>query len=321
LERLENQSQIIQPQIIQRFTNWKDCLNDDHVRMEARKTHDEPFRGVLSKTRADSVSVWRIAATRHEVVRLRSHIAASIEDLCSVHLQLRGGGRYIQRDHLQVCGPGDLAVTDKTEPFKVEIGRDFQALCFTTSRALLPRSFLDQPRLMLSTTEAGRALSRTLAGYSELCLNSQLPSEKLASFGSHMIELICHAGSVMMGEAPERMATPVVLSMMLDYIDRHSSDPDLSALALAREFRCSVRYVHKLFATTGHSVGEHVNNRRMSVCARDLLNDRSKRTIAEIAFAAGFNDLSNFNKLFKRMNGMSPRDFRRAMTLQVRDGT
>ena len=38
---------------------------------------------------------------------------------------------------------------------------------------------------------------------------------------------------------------------------------------------------------------------------------------AEIAFAAGFRDISHFNRLFKRSNGAAPREFRRAMTLQV----
>ena len=122
-----------------------------------------------------------------------------------------------------------------------------------------------------------------------------------------------------MGDAPERIDTSVMLSLMLDYIDRHSSDLGLSARTLAQRFRCSVRYVHKLFAPTGRSVGEHVNDRRMSVCTRDLLDDRSRRTIAEIAFAAGFNDISNFNRSFKRINGMSPRDFRRTMTSQPTD--
>jgi AraC family transcriptional regulator, positive regulator of tynA and feaB len=310
-----------QAQIVQRFTNWADDLSDGYVRLEARKTHDEPFRAMISRIDASSVHVSRVATTRHEVVRLRSHIAACTEDLCCIHLQLEGVGRYTQRDHQQICGPGDLAVTDVTEPFKVEVFRDFQALCFAISRESLPRSFLDRPRLVLSTTETGRALSRTLVAYSELCLSLQSSSETVASFGKHIVELICHASNVAMGEAPERINTPVILSMMLNYIDRHSNDPDLSALTLAQKFCCSVRYVHKLFASTRGSVGEHVNNKRISVCTRDLLDNRSKRTIAEIAFAAGFNDISNFNRSFKRTNGMSPRDFRRAMTAQPRGET
>ena len=32
------------------------------------------------------------------------------------------------------------------------------------------------------------------------------------------------------------------------------------------------------------------------------------KTIAEIAFAAGFRDISHFNRLFKRSNGSAPRE-------------
>ena len=48
--------------------------------------------------------------------------------------------------------------------------------------------------------------------------------------------------------------------MMLDHIARHSDDPGLDAESLARRFRCSERYVHRLFVATGRSVGEHVGH-------------------------------------------------------------
>jgi AraC-like DNA-binding protein len=111
----------------------------------------------------------------------------------------------------------------------------------------------------------------------------------------------------------ERVHTPVLLSMMLDHIDRHSNDPQLGAATLAARFRCSERYVHRLFATTGRSVGEHLNEKRIAACTRKLLDRNSAHeTIAEIAFAAGFRDISHFNRLFKRCNGLAPREFRRA---------
>jgi len=44
-----------------------------------------------------------------------------------------------------------------------------------------------------------------------------------------------------------------------------------------------------------------------------LLDNPRKRKIAEIAFAAGFQDISHFNRLFKRINGTAPREFRREM--------
>jgi AraC family transcriptional regulator, positive regulator of tynA and feaB len=106
--------------------------------------------------------------------------------------------------------------------------------------------------------------------------------------------------------------------MMLDHIDHHSDDPELGAATLAARFHCSERYVHRLFATTGRSVGEHVNERRIDVCTRELLvHSSAHKTIAEIAFAAGFRDISHFNRLFKRRHDLAPREFRRARPPQA----
>ena len=38
---------------------------------------------------------------------------------------------------------------------------------------------------------------------------------------------------------------------------------------------------------------------------------RDEANILEIALDSGFGSLSNFNKAFRRMSGMSPSDFRR----------
>jgi AraC family transcriptional regulator, positive regulator of tynA and feaB len=182
-------------------------------------------------------------------------------------------------------------------------------------RNLLPKGFFGRPRLSLSATETGRALSRTLAGYAELCLGSTRASAAAALTGAHVVDLIAHAPDILAEARCDQMNAPVLLSMMHDYIDRHSDNPELGATMLAQEFRCSQRYVHRLFATTGRSVGEHVNDRRILACMRNLLDRNCRqKTIAEIAFAAGFRDISHFNRLFKRCNGAAPREFRRAMT-------
>jgi AraC family transcriptional regulator, positive regulator of tynA and feaB len=297
----------------QPFGSWADDLAVAFVQLEPRKITEHPFQGTISRTEAAPIRISRVTATKHRVLRLRSHIARSRDDLCFVNLQLEGVGRYTQRGHQQVCGPGDLAVVDTAEPFEIANGRDFQLFCFAVPRHLLPDHFSDRPRLALSATEAGRALSRTLAGYSELCLSAQAPSNIAALGGAHIVDLISHATGVLAEGPSEPIKAPVMLSMMLDHIDRHSGDPGLSAVMLARKFHCSERYVHKLFSGTGRSVGEHVNERRIVACTRDLLDNGQSRTIAEIAFAAGFRDISYFNRLFKRSNGATPREVRRVM--------
>jgi hypothetical protein len=140
---------------------------------------------------------------------LRSHIARSKDDLCFINLQLEGLGRYTQRGHEQICGLGDLAVVDTTEPFEIANGHDFRLFCFAVPRQLLPAGFCERPRLNLSMTDAGRALSRTLAGYAELCLSSQTPSEISVLGGAHIADLISHAPAILVEGSSEQVNAPV----------------------------------------------------------------------------------------------------------------
>ena len=277
-------------QIDQPFGSWADDLAAAFVQLEPRKITEHLFRGTITRTEAAPIRISRVIATKHRVLRLRSHIAHSKDDLCFINLQLQGVGRYKQRGHEQICGLGDLAVVDTTEPFEIANGHDFRLFCFAVPRDLLPARFCERPRLTLSATEAGRALSRTLVGYAELCLSSKTSSEIAAFVGTHIVDLISHAPVVLAEGSSEGVNVPVLL-LMMDHIDRHSNDPDLSAATLSRKFHCSERYVHKLFSGTGRSVGEHVNDKRLAAYTRDLLDNPRNRKIAEIAFGAGFLDI------------------------------
>jgi AraC-like DNA-binding protein len=89
-------------------------------------------------------------------------------------------------------------------------------------------------------------------------------------------------------------------------------DASLSIDEIARRQGVTPRYVQILFEEQGTTFGEFVNERRLDV-ARSLL--RSPRyaewSIAGIAFEAGFNDISHFNRRFRRRFGVTPSEFRR----------
>src|ERR1700758_4358046 len=144
----------------QPFGSWADDLAAAFVRLEPRRIADQPFKGAISRIDAAPIQISLVSATRHTVLRLASHIASSTDDICFVNLQLEGLGRTTQRGYEQICAPGDLALADTTEPFEIANRRDFKLYCFAIPRPLLPKQLLDRPRLSLSRTETGRALSR-----------------------------------------------------------------------------------------------------------------------------------------------------------------
>jgi len=128
-------------QIDQPFGSWADDLAAAFVQLEPRKITEHLFRGTITRTETAPIRISRVIATKHRVLRLRSHIAHSKDDLCFINLQLEGVGRYKQRGHEQICGLGDLAVVDTTEPFEIANGHDFRLFCFAVPRELLPATF------------------------------------------------------------------------------------------------------------------------------------------------------------------------------------
>lgn len=61
-------------------------------------------------------------------------------------------------------------------------------------------------------------------------------------------------------------------------------------------------------AATGKTLTAYILEIRLGLAARDLINTTS--TIAEICYSSGFNNVSNFNRLFKKSKGITPKEFR-----------
>jgi AraC-like DNA-binding protein len=86
---------------------------------------------------------------------------------------------------------------------------------------------------------------------------------------------------------------------------------DVSPEALARRQGVTPRYVHKLFELEGTTLSRFKLGLRLTRVRR-MLADTSHGglTISEIAYRAGFNDLSTFNREFRRHFGATPSEFR-----------
>lgn len=59
---------------------------------------------------------------------------------------------------------------------------------------------------------------------------------------------------------------------------------------------------------TGRNLSEYIIDMRLGYASRMLVD--STHSIAEIGYGCGFNNLSNFNRIFKKKKGCSPSEFR-----------
>ncbi len=92
------------------------------------------------------------------------------------------------------------------------------------------------------------------------------------------------------------------------------SDEELSLAAVAHVVNMSATYFSEKFKEmTGINFVEYVARTRIEKARNLLLNPN--RRVSEVAFEVGFQSLSQFNRMFKKVSGESPRDYRAKLPL------
>jgi AraC-like DNA-binding protein len=89
-------------------------------------------------------------------------------------------------------------------------------------------------------------------------------------------------------------------------------DPELSAPLLARHLATNTTYLSRaLNEGLGQNFNEFVNRIRVHAVQAELAQPESDRDVLAIALDAGFNSKASFNRVFKRLTGETPTEFRR----------
>lgn len=99
------------------------------------------------------------------------------------------------------------------------------------------------------------------------------------------------------------------LGRVLDYVNRAAAE-DVQQREAARLAGLSPAAFSRYFRKKlGHTFEAFVNEVRVGRTCRALI-EAPERAVAEIAYAAGYNNLANFNRQFRRRTGLSPVAYR-----------
>ncbi len=121
------------------------------------------------------------------------------------------------------------------------------------------------------------------------------------------------------GIRPLDRAEPAKIRKARSYIDEHLEE-ELSLTKVARFAGLNPNHLSASFKkVTGIKFVDYIARRRF-VRACQLLPNRQLR-ISEIAFEVGFQSLSQFNRVFKKVSGKSPSEYRVARTGQMKPAT
>ena len=105
---------------------------------------------------------------------------------------------------------------------------------------------------------------------------------------------------------------PLAVTRGRSYIAEHFRE-EMALSDVARAVRMSACYFCRIFrAATGMTFTDYLARERVEAVKR-MLRDANTR-VSEAAFAAGFQSLSQFNRVFHRIEGEAPRSYRERIT-------
>lgn len=212
-------------------------------------------------------------------------------------------------------GPGDICFYDAHGPATLDFPERFRMKVFLVPYESLGLDAADVARLagtpVPRMSRLGSLLSPFLSELADTASSSLPPVGELLAW---------NAVNVLATLATERLnrdatATPDARTPLrvriLEFIDLHLTDEDLSPETIAGAHHISARYLHRLFQDEGTTVGRWIQRRRLEECRRDLMiRARGGRTIAAVANRWGFMSATHFSRVFRAAYGMSPSEWR-----------
>jgi AraC-like DNA-binding protein len=274
------------------------------------------FHGAIDLLECGSIRMGHIRASAQQVLRTRSNIAQSSRALFFLCLQVRGRGGHRQAGRVAHLQPGDFALVDTTRPYDLIFTDAFSQLVMCLPHEWVTSRIPDATRLtacaVTGRTGTGRVAS-TFMRQLALQLHS-VGSASLPAFETTLIELLAAALGEQRGHAwctSERQS--VLIQRVLQYIETHLGDPDLSCARVAEQHRISERHLRNLFKELTTTPSEWIWQRRLERAREDLGTAPGYgHSVTSVCFRWGFKDTAHFSHAFKARFGCTPSETRKS---------
>jgi AraC-like DNA-binding protein len=301
--------------IRKRVPFWRDFFGRHVIRTEIEADSEAHFDAEgaiwsLPGLRIHSSSY----SARTRILRPRELISAN-DDQIALLIDCRGTVTFSQAGHEVAIERGGGVAVVHSEPALMVFPRARYMAAIAPLKALQPFAHSVEDRAGRHVPSSTEAL-RLLPGYLDLLRREPTLSnpELIALAIAHVHDLMALAfGATRDGAALAlgRGVRAARLHAIKTYICEHLASPALSVQSAAVHHGLSPRYIHMLFEGEGMTFSTFMREQRLQHARSMLRSARYEgQPISAIAFAAGFGDLSHFNRSFRRRFGASPTEVR-----------
>lgn len=296
-----------------RAAYWRDTNTRFFGRLETQIDAVDDFEARMKVYDVGALKVFRIAGSAHRVRRSRPAEEPLSTDYYKLVMRASGRGSLEQCGRRVELAPGDWSLYDPRLPYTVVSQGATDLLVVLIPRHHLRSFRFDQLHASACADPRARGLYSICASFLGSMAEQidSLPDTVGTSIADTVLGLVT-ATLVADKEVEDGQRTlPAVMRLRVkQYINAHLADAELNIEMLAREMRCSKRYLHLAFEGEEATLDRYIWRTRLERC-REMFLSPGRQSAASIAYACGFNSYAHFCRAFKAHFGISPRDFLR----------
>lgn len=294
---------------------WREEVGRRYLNLDFKPATEDPVSVSLELNFAcDGLRLGRLRHSAGVTFRDREIIQQDNDDCFSLLIPRAGLLNVGHQSHSLEVGAHNATVVHNCQPGYVGASKtcDFTALVIPEQK--LKQLGVDGMELVGSTWRRSNGAFQLLKSYMSCIEKTPVPLSEavMSATAGHIAELAALAARDAL-ELTNSLRDEFLsvrearLQTALKHINDNIRNPGLCVSSVAASQGVSARYMHALFEAAGMQYSSYVNERRLQRAYSALLDPANGAlTIADIAFASGFSDISHFNRLFRRRFELSP---------------
>ncbi|ATJ81601.1 AraC family transcriptional regulator [Halomonas beimenensis] len=274
------------------------------------------FHGSLKVWRAEGseFSLSRLCSDSVEYARSETQIAQDRESSFLVTIPQRTSVFFAQHGRTLHCQPGHFIVEQGDAPYRFGYEDPNAMWVFKVPSEAMKHRVRRPERYSQHCFGAERGMGRAFVEFLMICAEranecSLVEKNRLFEQALGMLTLVLEQDERVLNSDQSHLRTAHLMRIER-FITSQLGNPDLDPKMVADGCGISLRYLHKLFAETGHTVGEWTRKQRLEAAKRDLCDTACGITVGEIAYRWGFSDQAQFCRAFRSHFGCSATEMR-----------
>jgi AraC-like DNA-binding protein len=297
----------------ERLARWREVIGRRHMRMDIEP--QGALSASISARRLPSADMAFVESSPARYLRTRELLQDGNADFSFARV-VRAGFTISGAGVEENFAAGEAAVVFHGKEACFDLREPATVGAIRINGDLLRQAMRDLDERLVHRLTADNTALRLLGSYMQSVTHNGVPDEPALAhlIGTHLIDLVVF-GMRPNAETGERAAGAVQaarLAAIRADVLANLGQVRLSAKTIARQQGVSERYVYLLFEQNGLSFSRFVMEERLKRAMTMLLDPAcAALRISDIAYAAGFGDLTTFNRAFRQRYGGTPRAIRR----------